>query len=172
MNSSMEPKQGASEYRDNLEMLMQIPLFSGLPLEPLKVLTYLCKRVTFKPGETIFRRHEVDSHAYFIISGKAGLVLENDNEETLKEFGETQFIGGLSLFCDMKRLFTLKAETTVTCLMLSREKFQRTLDQFPQISGRIFKALVQSIYQWESRFVSEHGLKCPKCKTNIGVTLV
>ncbi len=172
MSSSMEPKRASSEYRDNFEILMQIPLFSGLPVEALKVFAYLCKRVSFRPGETIFRRHEVDACAYYIISGRAKLVFENGEEEELRTIGETEFIGGLSLFCDMKRLFTLKADTALTCLMLSKEKFQKTLEQFPQIAGKMFEALVEGIYAWEAGFVREHGLKCKECKASIGVSLV
>jgi CRP/FNR family transcriptional regulator, cyclic AMP receptor protein len=172
MNSSTEPKQVPSEYQANLEMLMHVPIFAGLPLEPLKVLAYLCKREIFKPGEAVFHQHEIDANAYCIIEGKAVLVLENDEEQKLSRFVESDFIGGLSMFYDMKRLFTLKAETRLVCLTLSREKFQKTLEQFPEILGRVFEGIVKSIYQWESRFVGEHALKCSDCRQNIGVTLV
>ena len=66
MNSSTELKQAPSEYQSNLEILMQIPMFSGLPIEPIKLLAYLCKREIFRPGEIIFQQHEVDDNAYFL----------------------------------------------------------------------------------------------------------
>jgi CRP/FNR family cyclic AMP-dependent transcriptional regulator len=172
MNSSTEPKQAPSEYQSNLEILMQIPLFAGLPIEAIKLLAYLCKRETFKAGEIIFQQHEVDENAYFIVEGKAKLILENGGEEEISEFSESAFIGGLSMFYGMKRLFTLKAETQVTCLMLSREKFQKTLEQFPAITSKLFEGLVKSIYEWEIRIVGEHDLNCAKCRGSIGVTLV
>ena len=46
MNSSMEPKQPLSEYQANLEILVQLPLFAGLPLEPLKVLGGLAQKIS------------------------------------------------------------------------------------------------------------------------------
>lgn len=172
MNSSTELKQAPSEYQSNLEILMQIPMFSGLPIEPLKLLAYLCKREVFRPEEIIFQQHEVDDNAYFIIEGKATLILENDIQEEISEFGESAFIGGLSMFYGMKRLFTLKAATQVTALMLSREKFQKTLEKFPDITGKIFEGLVKTIYEWEIRLVGDHDPDCAKCRANIGVTLV
>ena len=172
MNSSMEQKQAPSEYQANVEILMQIPMFSGIPLEPLKLLAYLCKRESFKPGEIIFRQDEPDPNAYFIIDGRARLLREDQQEEPLREFGESDFIGGMSLFCEMKRLFTLRAESKVTCLMLPRDKFQKTLEQFPGIGHKMFESLVRSVFEWESRFVGEHGLKCPECRDVLGVTLV
>jgi CRP/FNR family cyclic AMP-dependent transcriptional regulator len=116
MNSSMEPKQPLSEYQANLEVLMQLPLFAGLPLEPLKVLAYLCKRETFRPEEIIFHEHEIDTNAYYIFEGMAELVSESNGEAVFTTFGERDFIGSMSLFCDIKRLFTLKARTKVICL--------------------------------------------------------
>ena len=172
MNSSMEQKQAPSEYQANLEMLMQTPVFSRLSLEPLKLLAYFCKREVFKAGEIIFRQEEPDANAYIIIEGKARLVRESTEEETVGEFGENDLIGGMTLFYEMKRLFTLKAETKVSCLMLSRDRFQKTLEQFPEIAHKMFEAIVRNVYEWESRFVSDHGLKCAQCRGMLGVSLL
>ena len=172
MNSSMEPKQPLSEYQENLEILIQLPLFAGLPIEPLKVLAYLCKREIFKPGELIFHEHEVDTNAYYIIEGKAELVTETDGEAEYTEFGEREFIGSMSLFCDAKRLFTLKAQTKVICLTLSREKFQKVLERFPEIGIKIVEAILMGIHAWEERFLREHALECAPCRKRIGVSLV
>jgi CRP-like cAMP-binding protein len=142
-----------------------------MQMEHLKIIAYLCKRETFRPGETIFQRHEQDPSAYLFINGKAGLLLEPGGE-FLTEYGENDFIGGLSLFCDMKRLFTMQAITKLTCLRLNREKFQKVLQQFPEISAKMFETLAKSIYVWEATFASEHGLKCPECRSRIGVSLI
>lgn len=150
---------------------MHIPIFSGLPLEPLKVLTYFCRRVTFMPGDTVFREQDVDPHAYFILTGTAALTLGSE-ETPINELGEMDFVGALSLFCDRKRLFTLKAKTKLTCLVLSREKFQKTLEQFPEIGRPIFEAIAKSLCRWEARLISEHAIQCPECRLSIGPTLV
>jgi CRP/FNR family cyclic AMP-dependent transcriptional regulator len=172
MNSSMEPKQPLSEYQANLEMLMQLPLFAGLPLEPVKVLAYLCRRETFKPGEILFHEHEVDANAYYILEGTAGLVSVTNGEAEYTEFGEHEFIGGMSLFCDMKRLFTLRAKTRVICLTLSRDKFQKVVERFPDITSRIVQAILRGVHAWEERFLREHARACDHCRQGIGVSLI
>jgi CRP/FNR family transcriptional regulator, cyclic AMP receptor protein len=172
MNSSMEPKQPLSEYQENLEILLQLPLFAGLPIEPLKVLAYLCKRETFKPGELLFHEHEVDANAYYILEGKAELLTETNGEAEYTEFGEREFIGSISLFCDAKRLFTLRAKTKVVCLVLSREKFQKVLERFPDVSTKMVQAILTSIHDWEERFLREHAQTCKGCQKRIGVSLV
>ena len=172
MNSSMEPKQPLSEYRANLEILMQHPLFAGLPLEPVKVLAYLCRRETFKPGEILFHEHEVDANAYYILEGTAGLVSEIDGETEHAEFGERDFIGSMSLFCDLKRLFTLRAKTRVICLILSRDKFQKVVERFPEITDRIVQAIMRGVHAWEERSLREHAQVCEQCRKGIGVSLI
>jgi CRP/FNR family transcriptional regulator, cyclic AMP receptor protein len=172
MNSSMEPKQPLSEYQANLEILMQLPLFAGLPLEPLKVLAYLCKRETFRPEEIMFHEHEVDSNAYYILEGTAELVSERDGDAELTAFGEREFIGSMALFCDLKRLFTLRAKTKVVCVTLSRDKFQKVVERFPEITGRMVQSILLGVHAWEERFLREHALTCGDCRKMIGVSLV
>jgi CRP/FNR family transcriptional regulator, cyclic AMP receptor protein len=172
MNSSTEAKQPVSEYQANLEILVQLPLFAGLPLEPLKVLAYLCRRETYKPGEIIFHEHEVDPCAYYFLEGKAALITESNGEAEYTEFGERDFIGAMSLFCDLKRLFTLKAQTKVVCLALSREKFQKVVERFPEISGRMVQAIFTGVHAWEERLLREHAAGCDHCRKWIGVSLV
>jgi CRP/FNR family transcriptional regulator, cyclic AMP receptor protein len=172
MNSSTELKSVQSEFRANLELLMQIPLFADIPIEPLKLLAYLCQRETFKPGELLFRQHEVDSHVFYLLEGKAALVMDNDGETVLGEFSEGQLIGGQSLFANTKRLFSLRAVTKVGCLILTRDKFQKVLEQFPDIAPKMFEAIVMNIHGWESRFIAQHAVACAGCMQNLGVTLV
>ena len=172
MNSSMEPKQPLSEYQVNLEILMQLPLFAGLPLEPVKVLAYLCKRQTFQPGEIIFHEHEVDANAYYLLEGQAGLIRETNGEAEYTEFGESEFIGSMSLFCDIKRLFTLRAKTKVICLTLSRDKFQKIVERFPEIATKMVQAILMRVHAWEESLLREHALACDDCRKRLGVSLV
>ncbi len=173
MNSYTDRNQQPSEYQENLEILMQIPVFSGLPIDARKLLAYLCTRESFKPGEYLFAEGDIDEHAYYILEGKADLTLTTEGStETIKEYGETAFLGSFSLLCPSKRLFGLKASTKVRCLMLSQNKFQRILDQFPEIAVSMIQEICQLIHNWEARLIGDHAQECRECKKNIGVTLI
>lgn len=161
-----------SEYLANLEMLMEAPIFAGLPIEPLKLLTYLCTRESFKPGEALCRQHEADAHAYLVLEGTVSVLLDDEPERVLDRVRAGELLGALSLFYDSRRLFTLRAESRVVCLMLSREKFQKTLEQFPSMAGIVFKNIAERIHERERRFLAEHGQKCPQCSSILGVTLI
>jgi CRP-like cAMP-binding protein len=173
MNSSTEPTLGASEYRDNLEAFREIPFFSGLPLEPLKVLAYLSERRRYKPGDLVFVKDEVDQNAYFVLEGSASLIVNEADESGFKVFTPGDFIGALSLVGEMKRLFSLRAKDDLAVIVLSRELFQKTLEQFPDILYKLFlEAVVDGVYDWEKRLLHKHAMNCAACLPHLGVTLV
>jgi len=169
-NSSSTTK---SEFEDNLNVLRQTYFFSGLPLETLKIFAYLCTREKFKDGEYIFQQNEDDGQAFYVLQGKARLE-RRDNGETaeLRECKSGDFIGSLALLGDRPRLFSLKALTDTTCLVLNREKFTKTMEQFPALFPKLIKAVVQRIDTWEERFLMHRPDQCGECMVNLGVSLL
>ena len=163
----------SSEFQENLEILRQTYFFSGLPLETLKIFAYLCTRENFRQGEHIFRQDEDDGQAFYIIDGRARLE-RTDNGKTIEirdcETGE--FLGGLTLLGETRRLFSLKSVMDTTCLVLNRGKFLKTMEQFPNLLARICNAVAQRIDTWEDRFLADRGDQCGECLNRLGVTLI
>ena len=174
MNSSeRNDANPSSELEDNLEILRQTYFFSGLPLESLKIFAYLCTREKFKKDEYLFKQHEEDGRAFYIISGKA--ILERQDNETNKKVRDCdmgEFLGGLTLLGEVRRLFSLKAAEDTICLVLEREKFSKALEQFPTIMPLIFKAVAKNIDSWEERFLTGRADMCGECMVNLGVSLI
>jgi CRP-like cAMP-binding protein len=163
----------SSEFQENLELLRQIYFFSGLPLETLKVFAYLCSREKFKQDEYIFSQDEDDGQAFYIINGRAQLERQdNGNTTAVREYTTGEFIGGLTLLGETKRLFSLKSTTDTTCLVLGREKFSKTMEQFPSLLAKICNAVAKSIDTWEERFLSDRADQCGDCLNSLGVTLI
>ncbi|UCD80096.1 MAG: cyclic nucleotide-binding domain-containing protein [Desulfobacterales bacterium] len=174
MSLSEKNKQNpSSEFQENLEILRQTYFFSGLPLETLKIFAYLCTREKFRQGEHIFRQDEDDGQAFYIIDGKARLERTNNGEiSEVRDCGTGDFLGGLTLLGETGRLFSLKSVTDTTCLVLSREKFAKTMEQFPGLMMKICKAVAQHIDNWEKRFLADRGDQCGECMRRLGVTLI
>lgn len=178
MNSSMEgndrcESRETCEFQQNIDALRQIAFFAGLPLEPLKVLAYLAERTTFKPGECLFHEGEADGQAFYILSGQARLErADKEGGRKLTSYGPGDFLGGLALLGDMQRLFSLCAETEVTAMVVTREKFAKTLEQFPDIQARLMENVVDGVRDWEKRFFFDHAGACEVCAAHIGVSLV
>jgi CRP-like cAMP-binding protein len=90
----------------------------------------------------------------------------------VREYNSAEFIGGLSLLGETKRLFSLKAVSDTTCLVLNREKFSKTIEQFPHLLVKICNAVAKSIDLWEERFLSDRADQCGECLSQLGVTLI
>jgi CRP/FNR family cyclic AMP-dependent transcriptional regulator len=163
----------SSEFQENLEILRQTYFFSVLPLETLKIFAYLCTRERFRQGEHIFRQDEDDGQAFYIINGKAILERRTNGEiSEIRDCEAGEFLGGLTLLGEGSRLFSLKSVTDTTCLVLSREKFSKTMEQFPALMMKICKAVAQHIDTWEKRFLADQGDQCGECMGKLGVTLI
>jgi len=163
----------SSELEQNLNLLRQTYFFSGIPLEALRVFAYLCTREKFKAGEYLFRQGEDDGQAFYIIEGKAVLEREEERgQKSVRNCESGEFLGGLTLVAEMRRLFSLKAAEDTTCLILNREKFTKTMEQFPDMMPKILRALVNVIDNWEERFLVDRTDKCLDCMENLGVSVL
>jgi CRP/FNR family cyclic AMP-dependent transcriptional regulator len=163
----------SSEFQENLEILRQTYFFSSLPLETLKIFAYLCTREKFKQGEHLFRQDEDDGQAFYIIEGQARLErTDNGTTTEIRDCKNGDFLGGLTLLGETRRLFSLKSVTDTTCLVLNRGKFLKTMEQFPNLLARICNAVAQSIDSWEDRFLSDRSAQCGECLSRLGVTLI
>lgn len=175
MNSSMANSEDSlsCEFRENLAILREIPFFSELALDALKVLAYLCVRERFKVNDYLFRQKDDDGRAFYMIAGKAGLERQdNGTVWKLREIGPGTFLGGLVLLGKGTRLFSLRALADVNCLVISREKVTKVIEQFPEMMPKILKAVVESVNGWEKRFLAGSDASCRNCMEKIGVSLV
>ncbi len=175
MNSSEEKSKVniSGEFQENLDILRETYFFSALPLELLKLLAYLCSRETYKKGDYLFAQGDDDGQAFYILSGETRLThSDNGDEQTVREYGKEVFLGGLALMGNVRRLFSLQAATDTTCLVLSRDKFAKAMEQFPEQMPKTIKALVERICSWEERFLVEINEHCEACRTKIGVSLL
>ena len=161
------------EFTENLDVLRQIDFFSGLPIEKLKVFAYLCTREVFQEGDELFTQGEDDGQAFHILSGSVEMIHE-DNGQTriIKTLQKDDFIGGMSLLSPMPRLYSLKAKQEVVCLLMTRAKFSKALEQFPELMPRIFKAVVDGIRAWDKGFLKSDTGGCSACERWLGISLL
>ena len=175
MNSCMEKSElcGACEFQENLTVLRGINFFAQMPMEMIKVFAYLCARENVKNGDTMLYEHEDMDRAFYIIQGKAALFRSVDGKEKrLREYGPGVFIGGLSLLGKLRQLYTLRATTDLSCLMITRDKFTLAMERFPELKPKVIQAMIDRIRGWEERFLIEHGDACETCIGKMGVILV
>ena len=172
-NSESNREYASTDFQEQLDILRQVPFFSQLPLETNKVLTYLCTREIFKSGNVLFSQGDTDGQAIYILSGSARLEHEEDGHLLkIREVGPGTFMGGLSLMAEIAWLFTLTAVEDLTCLVITRAKFQRALEQFPNLMPVIVRGLAINIRKWEERMLADHTRVCQQCIGKAGVSLL
>lgn len=149
------------ELEENIELLRRVPAFSLIPLDRLKVYAYVCRRFCYRQGEFLFRQGDTDNRGYIMISGKAQIVRERkDHSIFLNILEEGDFFGGLALFAEVKRLFSVKAITDVQCLSLDRESFRKLLTQFPEVAIKVLEPMIKRIVQMEEKLLEIQDNSC------------
>ncbi|WP_084681122.1 Crp/Fnr family transcriptional regulator [Desulfospira joergensenii] len=176
MNSLMnnDDARDKSEFISNLDIFRQIEFFSGAPMEVIKLFAFVCQRQSYETGETIFHQDEDDGAAYFILSGRAGLMLKKAGKEyKIREVEQESFLGILSLMTPVVKTFSLVALEDVTCIVMTRKAFSRVVDQFPDIPVKVIRVLAKKLVQAEKKSIQEFAAsKRDDLKPFLGISLV
>lgn len=175
MNSSMESQSNSDnvcEYEANLTVLRELPLFREAPLDAIRALAYLCRRMRYKAGDTLFNQGDEDHQAYYVLEGELDLLRDDC---VVGGYAKGVFIGGLALLADARRLFSLRARTPVYCIVLSRKKTPTDPEKAAAFLQAFSRATTQAVVDWESsllRSLEKEG-KGVQCSTmHLGVSLL
>jgi CRP-like cAMP-binding protein len=160
-----------SEYKQHLELIREIKYFSAVSLEAQKVLAYLCVRETFQKGETVFKTGDIDLSAYHLLDGRLEIFIDG-LDEPIGHFKQGDFFGALTLLGESPRLFTLKAAEQTNCIRLTKDKFTKVREQFPELSDKFMLMTVEDVNTWEKRFLKHMVPECAGCLSTLGLTLI
>lgn len=175
MNScTAPPNNGATScgYTHHLDVLRDLSFFTGIPLDALKVLAYFSIKETFNEGDVLVHQGEVLDQFCFIHEGNIAVLRDfNDESVVVHHLRDNDFYGGMSLVSSAKSLFTLQVLSATTCLVIEREKFQKTVQRFPHILPHILEAVVDHVYKWEDKMLREMSREYFDSGSNVGLTL-
>jgi CRP/FNR family transcriptional regulator, cyclic AMP receptor protein len=132
--------------KEEVEILRNIPLFANIEASKLKLLAFTSERLTYHAGQTLFRQGEPGDAAYIILSGEADVVVDTPNGPlTVAKLGRNAVVGEIAILCDVPRTATVKAETEVVTLRISKDLFFRLVMEFPQIGIEIMRVLANRL---------------------------
>jgi len=176
MNSLMNTDDpgDTSEFTSNLSIFRQIDFFAGVSMDVIKLFAFLCQRQSYKTGDTIFHQDDDDQCGYFILSGKAKLILKNAGKDHfIREYEKDSYFGVLSLMTPMIKQFSLIAQEDTICLVMTREAFSKVVDQFPEIPLKVTQAIGNRLLQAERKCVLEYESKGnDDLKNLLGISLI
>lgn len=163
MSLSTDQPQGLKGcgFNDCLDILRELPVFNGVPLDVVKVLAYLSGREAFVAGESLCEQGDPLDRCFYVLWGEVGFTRQEGTcLVNLPSRGLGSFFGGLGLLAPAKALFSAKAVSDVECLVLTKEKFQKTAERFPDIWPKILGNVVEHVFRWEEAFLVAHATEC------------
>lgn len=176
MSLSTDQRDGhsgkACGFNDHLEVLRELPLFTGVPLDVVKVLAYLSTVETFSAGEPLCEQGEAMERCCCVLCGDVEVVRHTSGcEAAILRRGQGYCFGGLGLLAATKAVYTVRAVTPVQCLTLTREKFLKTAERFPNILPKILGNVVEHVFRWEEAFLTAHAEECAGRGGEMGLSL-
>lgn len=124
------------------DMLRSIPMFSTIDPARLKLLSFTSERVSYMEGEEFIREGEIGDSAFVIMSGTCEVVINTAAGPTpIGTVGANQLIGEVALLHAGRRTATIRAQTPVSCLMLSKDVFFHLLREFPDFALAVMRDL-------------------------------
>ena len=137
----------ASNINTEAAVLANIPLFTGIDSNQLKLLAFHSQPMEFKAGENLITQGEQGEAAYVILEGKVKILLEGDDEIVLAERGENALLGELSLLSDSVTTATVRAETKVTALQIKKEMFIQLLESDAVVASHVARLISDKLVE-------------------------
>ncbi len=136
------------EQINKLELLRQVPLFSGLSEEGLNSLAAVSRVFTLPEGDEIIEEgaelFEEDDGLYLLVDGTVEVrkgAVAGVGGHVVAQFGRGEFFGEMSLLDGQPRSASVFATSEVLCLVLNRADLQRQLRNDPEIALKMLAVL-------------------------------
>jgi CRP/FNR family transcriptional regulator, cyclic AMP receptor protein len=128
----------ANDPRDWLNVLAEVPLFSGLSSRHLKKVASLGRIRRIHEGARVIRNGEPGDSLYIVLDGEVSVGRRGLSGLTL---GIGSFFGELALIDGGPRTATVVAKTPLVCLTIGRAPFLKLLRAEPAIAITVLEEL-------------------------------
>ena len=129
-----------------VEILRQIPLFSNIDTAKLKLMCFASERLTYKPGQVLFKQGDAGDAAYIVIDGEAEVIAETPaGPVPVAVLGRNDIIGEIAILCDVPRTATIKAASHLVTLKVTKDLFFRMVTDFPEMGVEIMRVLAHRL---------------------------
>lgn len=144
--------------KDEVGMLRQVPLFSGVAPAKLKLLAFTSDRVTYAPGQIIVRQGEVGDAAYVVLSGRAEVLVDSPNGQIkVAELEPNAIVGEIAIISNQTRTATVRAMTSTETLRIRKDHFLRMLGEYPEMSVEIMRVLADRLTHTTAELTEERS---------------
>ena len=139
-----EDKPFAGPMMDTIvDFLIQMPIFDSLTSEELEIVSEHMNTVEVNEDEVVFREGDRGDSVCFVFEGSLEVLkqTETGNSVVLTRLRRNSSIGEMAVIDEFARSATVKSITKSTLVTLTREAFERILEDHPSIGTNILKGL-------------------------------
>jgi len=134
-----------------IELLGQVPLFSGLSRRDLRRLAEHADEVSYRERETIVDAGQLGGTFYVILEGEAKVAR---NGRTVSRLGPGEFFGEIALLDGGPRTASVVAETPVVAVRIFKRSFDEVVSQEPSVASKILAVVARRLREAERSFSS------------------
>lgn len=151
----MFQRQEDTRTRAVVEVLKQMPLFQGLAWGVMWELAEVLHPRRYKRDEFIYYEHDPGIGLYIVQQGTVRLLAEdeNGNVHELRQVGDNDFFGALSLMGDFRRMETAQATTETHVLGLFSPDLKTLLKRNPSVGAAVMAALAKHLAEQQVELV-------------------
>ena len=131
---------------EEVEALRSVPLFAKIEPSILKLLAFTSERLMFPAGQELFHQGDPGNTAYIILDGRADVVVDTPGGElSVAKLGKNDFVGEIAILIDVPRTATVRAESELVTLVITKELFFRLIGEFPDMAVGVMRELAQRL---------------------------
>jgi membrane protein len=124
---------------------------------------FLANRVKqFKSGEVVISREERGREVFYILSGEAGVYLDDGLKNRLALIGKGEFFGEMKYLLSEERSAVVTAETDLSVIALTPEIFNSILKTDPETDRRLIKILSERLRNSDQQIIRNQGGQGPQ----------
>jgi CRP-like cAMP-binding protein len=131
---------------EEVDLLRKIPLFAKIDPAKLKLLAFTSERLTYSAGQELFHQGDVGDTAYIIIDGEADVLVDTPTGElAVAKLKQNDLVGEIAILINVPRTATVRADSDLTTLAISKDQFFRMIGEFPDMAVEIMRELAQRL---------------------------
>ena len=126
---------------DDIALLEEVPSFSVLGRDALRVLAIGSESRTLEQGETLFREGEAADCGYVVEEGELTAVPKGRMAQPIA-IGRATLLGELSLLAETRRPATVTAAGPAAVMRIPRSLFLKMLQGYPDVAERLRQTML------------------------------
>ena len=132
----------------NPDLLVNVPLFRGLPASELEHLADTLRVLDVLPGTVLFQEEEVGNELFIVITGQIEVAkgMNTPEEKILKTIGPGEYVGEMSLLMPQgHRSAGARAKDRARLWVMTRADFDGLLHRQPRLAYNMVKVLSERL---------------------------